>query len=189
MKPVTDVKIQNVVATASLAQHIDLNTIKRAFESAEYNPKRFPGLVFRLKKPKTATLIFTTGKMVCTGARTEKDARKAVKKVVKILKKNNIIILEKPTIQIQNIVASGHLHGEIDLEGVVMKLRHSIFEPDQFPGLIHSMQEPKAVILIYANGAFVCTGARSEEMAHEAVKKLRRQLEEGGLIRYSIESL
>ncbi|MFQ6085427.1 MAG: TATA-box-binding protein [Candidatus Bathyarchaeia archaeon] len=189
MKPVTDIKIQNVVATGSVDQRFDLNAIKRAFESAEYNPKRFPGLVFRLKSPKTATLIFSSGKMVCTGARSEKEATGAIKKVVKTLKKSKIIILGRPTVKVQNIVASGHLHGEIDVERVITRLRHVIYEPDMFPGLIYRMEEPKAVILIFTSGAFVCTGARSEEMVHEAVKKLRRQLEEKDLIRYTIKSL
>ncbi|MFQ6084928.1 MAG: TATA-box-binding protein, partial [Candidatus Bathyarchaeia archaeon] len=146
----TDVEIENVVASASIDQRVDLNAIKRTFENVEYNPKQFPGLVFRLKRPKTATLIFTSGKMVCTGAKSEKDARKAVKKVVKILKKNNIIILGKPTIQIQNIVASADLKGRIDLEKVVYKMKHVIYEPVQFPGLIYSMERPKVVILLFA---------------------------------------
>ena len=180
----TSVEIENVVASASINQRVDLNAIKRTFEGVEYNPKQFPGLVFRLKRPKTATLIFTSGKMVCTGAKSENDARKAVKKVVKVLKKNGIIILGKPTIKIQNIVASADLNGKVDLERVVYKLKHVIYEPEQFPGLIYSMEEPKVVILLFASGRLVCTGARREEMVYDAVKVLRKQLEKNKLIYY-----
>jgi transcription initiation factor TFIID TATA-box-binding protein len=91
-----DIKIENVVATASLGQKLDLIAIMKVFRNVEYRPKKFPGLVFRLKKPKTATLLFSTGKMVCTGAKSEKLAKSAVRKVVKELKNNDIIILGKP---------------------------------------------------------------------------------------------
>ena len=184
MKPVIDVKIQNVVATGYVNQRFDLNAIKRTFESAEYNPKRFPGLVFRLKSPRTATLIFSTGKMVCTGARSEKEATRAIKKVVKTLKKNGIIILGRPTVEVQNIVASGDLHGEIDIERVLSKLKHVIYEPEQFPGLIYSMESPDVVFLLFASGKIVCTGAKSTSMVYEAVDTLKRQLEKKRLIRY-----
>lgn len=180
-----NIEIENVVASASIDQRIDLNVIKRTFDNVEYNPKQFPGLVFRLRRPKTATLIFTSGKMVCTGAKSEKDARKAVRKVVKILKKNGIIILGKPEIQIQNIVASADLRGRIDLEKVVYNLKHVIYEPEQFPGLIYSMEDPKVVILLFASGRLVCTGARKEDMVYDAIKTLQKQLEEDELIAYA----
>ncbi|MCJ7505955.1 TATA box-binding protein, partial [Candidatus Bathyarchaeota archaeon] len=109
-------EIQNVVASATLGQDLDLSSIVRAFPGVEYRPESFPGLVFRLKKPKTATLIFRSGKMVCTGAKSERQARKAVMKVVDELKRNGIVISRKPDIQIQNIVASVVLGGFIDLE-------------------------------------------------------------------------
>ncbi|MBW1858218.1 MAG: TATA box-binding protein, partial [Deltaproteobacteria bacterium] len=91
-----EIQLQNVVATASLDQTLDLMAIMKVFRNVEYRPKKFPGLVFRLKRPKTATLIFRTGKMVCTGAKSEKLAHTAIRKVVKELKNNGIIILGKP---------------------------------------------------------------------------------------------
>jgi transcription initiation factor TFIID TATA-box-binding protein len=108
--------IQNVVASATLGQELDLDSIVRVFPGVEYRPESFPGLVFRLKKPKTTTLIFRSGKMVCTGAKSERQARRAVLRVVDDLKGNGIVIAGKPTIQIQNIVASVGLGGSIDLE-------------------------------------------------------------------------
>jgi transcription initiation factor TFIID TATA-box-binding protein len=80
------IKIENVVGTATLNQRIDLNAVVKGFPGVEYRPKQFPGLVFRLKRPKTAALIFNSGKMVCTGAKSEKEAKKAINKVVKELK-------------------------------------------------------------------------------------------------------
>jgi transcription initiation factor TFIID TATA-box-binding protein len=178
------VHIQNVVASATLSQKVDLNAVVKGFPDVEYRPEQFPGLVFRLKRPKTATLIFNSGKMVCTGAKSEKEARRAVMAVVRELKKGGIIIISKPELKIQNIVASVSLGGKVDLEQAVGKLVKTMYEPEQFPGLIYRMDEPKVVILIFASGNLVCTGAKKEQDVHDAVQKLHGILEEQNLIFY-----
>jgi transcription initiation factor TFIID TATA-box-binding protein len=179
-----EIVIQNVVASASLDQKIDLLTIVKVFRYVEYRPKQFPGLVFRLKRPKTATLIFGSGKMVCTGAKSEKMARSAVKKVVQELKNNGIIILSKPKIVIQNIVATANLHGKIDLETAADIMENVMYEPEQFPGLVYRMGEPKVVMLLFTSGKLVCTGAKHEDMVREAVEKVHKILEDYDLIYY-----
>ena len=171
-----DVNVQNVVASASLDQKIDLLAIMKVFKNVEYRPKQFPGLVFRLKRPKTATLIFGSGKMVCTGAKSEKLARSAVGKVVKELKSNGIVILEKPKIVIQNMVASANLHGKIDLETAADIMDNVMYEPEQFPGLIYRMSEPKVVILLFASGKLVIAGAKRKEQIYEAAEKINATL-------------
>jgi len=178
------IMIENVVASASLDQRIYLNDVVKSFPGVEYRPEQFPGLVFRLKKPKTATLIFNSGKMVCTGAKSEKEARRAVMKVVKELKKSGIIIIGKPKIKIQNIVASAGLGGNIDLEKATYSLGKTMYEPEQFPGLIYRMAEPKVVILLFASGKLVCTGAKHEEDVYQAVNILHQRLEDKQLIYY-----
>ena len=179
--PDLDIHIQNVVASGSLDQTFNLNDIQKVFVTTEYNPKRFPGLVFRLKRPKTSTLIFNSGKMVCTGAKSAKMARRAIRKVVRKLKDNGIIVLGKPEITIQNIVASGNLRGNVDLEMAADLLENVMYEPEQFPGLIYRMREPKVVLLIFASGKIVCTGAKSDAMVHEAVHKLWTVLDDYAL--------
>ncbi len=178
------IDIQNVVVSVTLNQKIDLNAVVKGYPGVEYRPEQFPGLVFRLKKPKTATLIFNSGKMVCTGAKSENDARHAVMTVIKELKKGGIIILSKPELKTQNIVASVSLGGRIDLEQAVSKLEKTMYEPEQFPGLIYRMDEPKVVILIFASGNLVCTGAKKEQDVYDAVHKLHASLEEQDLIFY-----
>ncbi len=113
-KPI--VSIENVVASATVNQTVNLNLITQIFPDVEYHPDQFPGLVFRLRSPKTATLIFSSGKMVCTGAKSEKMAIQAVKSVVLKLKKGGIPLEHEPQIEIQNIVASASLGGKIHLE-------------------------------------------------------------------------
>jgi transcription initiation factor TFIID TATA-box-binding protein len=161
-----------------------LNAIVKGYPGVEYRPEQFPGLVFRLKRPKTATLIFNSGKMVCTGAKSEKESKRAVMKVIRELKKSGIIIIGKPELNIQNIVASANLAGLIDLERSAYTLGRTMYEPEQFPGLIYRMDEPKVVILLFASGKLVCTGAKKEEDVYEAVTKLHETLELEDLIYY-----
>jgi len=178
------IKIENVVAAVTLNQKVDLNAVVKSFPGVEYRPEQFPGLVFRLKKPKTATLIFNSGKMVCTGAKSEKEAHRAVMKVIKELKKGGIIIIGKPELKIVNMVASVSLGGIIDLEKAVRALEKTMYEPEQFPGVIYRMDEPKVVILLFASGKLVCTGAKREQDVYDAVHKLHRMLEEKELMFY-----
>jgi transcription initiation factor TFIID TATA-box-binding protein len=178
------INIQNVVAAATLNQKVDLNAVVKSFPGVEYRPEQFPGLVFRLKRPKTATLIFNSGKMVCTGAKSEKESRRAIMTVVKELKKGGIVIIRKPDLKVVNIVASASLGGNVDLEKAVSTLGKTMYEPEQFPGLIYRMDEPKVVMLIFASGNLVCTGAKKEQDVYDAVHKLHERLEEQNLIFY-----
>ena len=178
------ITIQNVVATATLNQKVDLNAVVKSYPGVEYRPEQFPGLVFRLKRPKTATLIFSSGKMVCTGAKSGKESRSAIMKVVKELKKDGIIIVSNPDLKVVNIVASASLGGKVDLEKAVSTLRKAMYEPEQFPGLICRMDEPKVVMLVFASGSLVCTGAKKEQDVYDAVHKLHVILEEQNLIFY-----
>jgi len=181
-KPI--VAIVNVVASASVDQKIDLNEITKKFPDVEYHPDQFPGLVFRLRMPKTATLIFTSGKMVCTGSKSEKMARKAVKTVVQMLRKGGIKIKKDAEVTIQNIVSSINLGGKVSLEKAARTLPRSMYEPEQFPGLIHRMLNPKTVILVFSSGKLVCTGAKNEQDVYQSVNNLHSLLEEKDLMIY-----
>ncbi len=178
------ISVENVVASVTLDQKIDLLDIMKVFRNVEYRPKQFPGLVFRIKRPKTATLIFASGKMVCTGAKSERMAVRAVHKVVRELEEKEIIKEGKPKIVIQNIVASANLHGKIDLETAADIMDNVMYEPEQFPGLIYRMQTPKVVILLFASGKLVCTGAKHEDMVKEAVGKVHVLLKDYELLYY-----
>jgi len=178
------INVENVVASATLKQNIDLNAIVRILPGVEYRPEQFPGLIYRLRKPKTATLVFSSGKMVCAGAKSERQAKKAVIKVIDDLKRNGIVIVGNPEIQIQNIVASADLGGHIDLEKTTYSLKRTMYEPEQFPGLVYRMDEPKVVMLLFSSGKLVCTGAKKENDVGIAVKKLKETLESKSLIHY-----
>jgi len=181
-KPIID--IVNVVASATIDQKLDLVDIQKKFPGVEYHPEQFPGAVFRIKNPKTATLLFSTGKMVCTGSKSSELAVKAVNIVVAKLRKGGIKIKKNAVVTVQNIVSSINLGGRIHLEKAARTLPRSMYEPEQFPGVIHRMIDPKTVILIFASGKLVCTGAKTESDVYRSVNNLHSLLEEKGLMIY-----
>ena len=165
-----------MVASITLNQRLNLEKIAERVPNAEYSPEQFPGLVLRLQRPKTATLIFSSGKMVCTGAKSEDEVYRAVKTIIRILRNYGIEVEGEPIIEIQNIVASANLKALVDLERAAYLLENSMYEPEQFPGLIYRMDNPKVVLLIFSSGKVVCTGARREEEVRDAVNKLYNRL-------------
>ena len=125
--------------------------------------------------------------MVCTGAKSEGQAKSAIRKVIRELKNNGIVILRRPIIQVQNMVASASFGVSIDLEKAVYHLGRTMYEPEQFPGLIYMMGEPRVVILVFASGKIVCTGAKREEEVYESASKLCDQLVREERIYYELK--
>jgi len=177
-----EVQIENIVATVILEHPLDLTLIETRIPEVDYNPDQFPGLVYRLEQPKITALIFKSGKMVVTGAKSVNQLVFAVKKILKTLINRGIPIYGKPQIQIQNIVASANLGALVDLEKAALALPGSMYEPEQFPGLIYRMEKPVVVLLIFSSGKMVITGAKREEEVVKAVNIIYEKLKEHGCI-------
>jgi len=179
-----NIKIENVVASTSLDTELDLQSIALALDNAEYEPEQFPGLVCRLKDPKTAALLFRSGKVVCTGAKSVDDVERAVNIVTKRIEKAGVEVNREPDIQVQNIVASADLESDLNLNAIAigLGLEYVEYEPEQFPGLVYRLEEPKVVVLLFGSGKLVCTGARKPEDAQNAVEKIREELTALGLL-------
>jgi transcription initiation factor TFIID TATA-box-binding protein len=175
-----DISIVNIVVSTSLEHDIPLEKMAATLSNTEYNPEQFPGLVIRIKDPKTSALIFSSGKIVCTGARTLEKVEESIKKIIKSLEKINIKIKVKPQINIQNIVASGAVGMDLNLNELATKLQNVEYEPEQFPGLVYKLQptkvNPQATFLLFSNGKIVCTGTKSEKEVHLALDKLIENL-------------
>ena len=175
-----DIKIVNIVVSASLEHAIPLEKMAATLSNTEYNQEQFPGLVIRIKEPKTSALIFSSGKIVCTGARTIEKVQESIKKIIKSLEKINVKITVKPVIKIVNIVASGSVPMALNLNELAVKLKNVEYEPEQFPGLVYKLQASKrnaqATFLLFSNGKIVCTGTKSEEEVHAAVDVLVENL-------------
>ncbi len=181
--PKPEYRIENIVATVILQHPLDLNLIEARIPEVEYNPDQFPGLVYRMQNPKVTALIFKSGKMVVTGTKSVNQLVYAVKRILKSLIDKGIDIRGRPQIQLQNIVASANLHVIIDLERAAQELERSMYEPEQFPGLIYRMNKPRVVLLIFSSGKMVITGAKREHEVEEAVKTIYGILKERDCIR------
>src|SRR3989344_581140 len=172
-----EIKVVNIVASTSLEHDIPLVKLAETLPNTEYNPEQFPGLVMRIKEPKTSALIFSSGKIVCTGARSMPKVKEAIKKIVENIEKIKIKITIEPKINVQNMVASGSIGMDLNLNELAIKLQNTEYEPEQFPGLVYKLQGTRATFLLFSNGKIVCTGTKSEEKLHEAVDKLIQNLE------------
>jgi len=179
-----EMQVQNIVASATFAEKLDLDVIAQTLENAEYEPEQFPGLVYRLGNPKTATLLFRSGAANCTGAKNVEDVRIAVDIIADKLKKLGVEVYKNPKIIIQNIVATADLGGELNLTEVAqgLGLDNVEYEPEQFPGLVYRIKEPKVAMLLFSSGKIVCAGARSTEDVSKAVEMLSEELSSLGLI-------
>jgi transcription initiation factor TFIID TATA-box-binding protein len=155
-----NIKIENIVASTSLGIRVPLEEMVKHLEGTEYEPEQFPGLVYRIKDPKAAMLVFSSGKIVCTGARSITDVRKAVEKVAMMIRSLKIDVPKKYKIQIENIVASAQLPARLDLDKIAFGSENSEYEPSQFPGLVFRMKDPKAALLLFGSGKVICTGIR-----------------------------
>ena len=171
-----EIKVVNIVISTSLKHDIPLEKMAATLSNTEYNPEQFPGLVIRVKEPKTSALIFSSGKVVCTGARSMDKVEESIKKIIKSLEKIGIKITIKPEIKIQNIVASGSVGMDLNLNTLAMKLENTEYEPEQFPGLVYKLAAAKATFLLFSNGKVVCTGTKSEKEVHAALDKLIENL-------------
>lgn len=176
-----DVKVENVVAFTSLGKDIPLLKLINSVENAEYEPEQFPGLVYRIKEPRAAALIFSSGKIVCTGAKSIDMSKVAMKKVVDRIRSIGIDLPTEYDIQVENIVASSKIDAKLNLEEIAFALENAEYEPEQFPGLVYRINEPRVAFLLFSSGKIICTGAHNIEDVHSALQKLKSRLDEIGI--------
>ncbi len=252
-----EAKVENIVSGITVDQKIDLKKLASTATGLEYNPEKFPGVVYRIKEPKLAMLIFSSGKMICTGARSKKDIEIARDKLIQKLKEGGTVVKTKPVfedklyftldsklaeelgdevisedldeafakkdrelseeaeieqqadgvwkitdakkyyvlkaekgkisvygdggIQIQNIVASATLGFEVNLDMLAMECENTEYEPEQFPGLVFSLDSPKTVMLVFKSGRMIITGAKTPDAANQAARKTKEAIEKLGV--------
>ena len=179
-----EINVENVVASASAGVPLDLKKISMSLEDAEYSPEKFPGLIYRIKEPKTALLLFSSGKLVCTGAKSVEMANDVVTMVLKRIAKLGFKVSDKPDVRIQNIVATTDLKKELNLNSIAITLglERVEYEPEQFPGLVYRVEQPKVVALLFGSGKVVCTGAREIKDIDIALSQIVKELSEAGLL-------
>lgn len=179
------IKIENIVASTSVEAELDLEHMAKVLPGSQYNAEQFPGLVLRIPQPKTAALLFRSGRVVCTGAKSLEDLKKAISIVISKVESTGVKATKRPQIDVQNIVASASLGMPLNLNAIVAAegLENIEYEPEQFPGLVYRMDDPKVVMLLFGSGKLVCTGARNPEDAEKAVDKIYNKLKGQKLVK------
>ena len=172
----SDLKVQNIVATTSLGKPISLTKLARMQSNTEYNPEQFPGLVLRIKKPKSAVLVFSSGNLVCTGTKSIAQVKEVIQAVIRQIAKIGVRITDKPKITVQNIVASGSIDLTLNLNLLALQLENTEYEPEQFPGLVYKLAEPTATFLLFSNGKLVCTGTKNKEQLEDSMEQLYKNV-------------
>ena len=175
------ISIENVVASATLGAELPLDKVATKLGDIDYSPEQFPGMVYRMERPETATLIFRSGKLVCTGAKSPQDAALTINQIARKIREAGIKI-KKPDVQVQNIVASTDLGTKLDIDSIATALTNAEYEPEQFPGLVYRMEDPKVVLLLFGSGKLVCTGAKRQSDVERAVKQIAEILKSKRLI-------
>lgn len=182
MAPAGKYKIENIVATASLGTELDLIALSISLDESKYRREQFPGLICHLKELKTTALLFHSGKVVLTGAKSLKIMRMTFEKVIKMLDAAGVPIKTESNIEVRNIVASATLGQNINLNAIAIALglEKTEYEPEQFPGLLYRLDAPKVVLLLFASGKFICVGARKTKDIEDAIIRITEELRSAG---------
>jgi transcription initiation factor TFIID TATA-box-binding protein len=172
------VKIENMVSAITLDAKIDLKKFVGKVRGIEYNPENFPGAVYRIHEPKVAMLIFSSGKVICTGARSQTDIDAAVEILLKKLKEGDVKVKGEPIVEIQNIVASSSVGVKVNLDQLAIECFNTEYEPEQFPGLVYRLDDPKTVMLVFRSGKMIITGAKNPKDIKRAADKTAAMIRE-----------
>lgn len=178
-KKYESLKIENIVASGVIAESIDLTDFSSKVENCELNKKRFPGAVYRIADPKIACLIFSSGKIVITGVRNDAALAKGLAIVIKSLKDSGIEPLKEPRVAVTNMVCSYNLERYINLNkmAVTLSIENVEYEPEQFPGLVYRIKDPKIVVLIFSSGKIILTGGKTLDDVRKGLDVLEKKLE------------
>jgi transcription initiation factor TFIID TATA-box-binding protein len=169
------IKIQNIVCSVTYEDtEFNLNKLVRSLDGARYDPELFAGLAYRSDDPRASFLIFASGKMNCVGARSMNDAKLAIKKLTRKLRKARIKVKSAPKVKVQNIVASVDFGRKFDLEHIARRFENTEYNPEVFPGVVFRLDDPKAVLLLFVSGKGVCAGVKSMRDVKRAAQKTNR---------------
>lgn len=178
------ITIENMVGSTGIDQELDLESVADDLVGADYTPNEFPGLVYRSDNPRGTALIFRSGKIVITGATSRADIVGVLETVIGELSDLGITVPTEPDITIQNIVSSADLGERLNLNAIAIGLGLEAveYEPEQFPGLVYLLDDPKVVVLLFGSGKLVITGAKRPADTETAVAKVATTLDELGLV-------
>jgi len=180
----TKPRVENIVASTQFAKELDLLKVAEKLTGSEYEPKMFPGLIYRLSDPKTSFLLFRSGKANCTGGKSLEEVRRAIRKIAELLNKSGIPVDSDPEITVQNMVAIWDVGCALNLTKLTISLgiEDVEYEPEQFPGLVYRVRDPKTVCLLFSSGKMVITGAKNEKDIERTVDKIVQKIHQSGFL-------
>jgi transcription initiation factor TFIID TATA-box-binding protein len=166
-------QIVNLVASATLNATLDLYNLAISIPDIEYEPEQFPGAILKLKEPKVSMLLFKNGKLIISGASSEEQIQQGIRKASKLIHEiqKNVKVVSKVDYEVVNLVATANLNRALDLFQTALKLDNVEYEPEQFPGAILRISEPKITLLLFKNGKVICAGAKREELLRKGLRK------------------
>ncbi|CAM9713280.1 unnamed protein product [Ectocarpus fasciculatus] len=175
-QPVVRVVLQNVTATVNMRIAIDPASLANKIRHAEYNPKKLPAVVMRIREPQATGLVFSSGKVVVTGATGVEAARDAAQRFVAVVEGVGLKPTTNPNqlrFTVQNMVATFEVDAPISLELMAYcQARWCMYEPELFPGLIYQTAHRGVVAHVFSSGRVVLTGGKQEEHLNEALVRL-----------------
>ncbi|ENO11970.1 TATA binding protein of transcription factor TFIID [Thermoplasmatales archaeon SCGC AB-539-C06] len=179
-----DMIIENIVAATQIAKELDIEHLADAIQDSNYDPEKFPGLGLHFNDPKTAVLIFSSGEIICTGAKNIGEIEDSMIKTIDKIEEAGISVMDEPDVEIQNIVASLDLKKELNLVNIVMNplLENVEYEPEKFPGLVYRIDGSSVTLLIFGSGKIVCTGSEKLEGASDAIDTIEGKLKSIGVL-------
>jgi transcription initiation factor TFIID TATA-box-binding protein len=175
----SSLKIENIVVSGSIADAIDLELISDKIPGCVLNKKRFPGAVYHMQNPKSAALIFASGRIVITGLITPEDIPVALQNLLRDFRRAKIPCEDNPQVAVKNIVCSYNLGSPCSLNRIMISLMDSEnieYEPEVFPGLVCRITDPKVVFLLFSSGKTIITGGTNMEDVERSVEILRKKL-------------
>ena len=151
----------------------DLQYLVENVPGVSYEPKKFSAVIHPISEPKSTALIFNSGKVVVTGTKSEKDAKIASLKHVKMLRESfPHMDIFFDNFMIQNVVGNGVTTFDISLEHFARNNQEECkYDPERFPGVTYRPKDLGVTMLIFVSGKMVIAGGKSVQAVRDAFRK------------------
>jgi transcription initiation factor TFIID TATA-box-binding protein len=175
-----DLEVVNTVGSGDLGIEIDLNQLTADLEEVEFDPDKYPGAYVRLEDVEPLITVYRTGKYIITESTSEEEAYDCRRRFLELLSDRGV--LDTPDdkwFSMQNYVCTGELDQVQNLNALAigLGLEYTEYEPEQFPGLVFRPDDHPVVILIFASGKMVVTGAKDIDAAEKAFQSSKGDLD------------
>lgn len=175
----TSATVTNIVVSADFGEELDLESIQEKLQTADYEPKVFPGLTYQLTESATAN-IFESGKVNITGIQTQSELEEVETQLNSFINDLGIETTVENNIDIVNIVVNAEYVADLRLEQEILKLglESTQYEPETFPGIVWRVEtdDTSGVLLIFGSGKIVIPGLTNIENVHKLLEEFEQKI-------------